>query len=59
MNSESSERKEKRVQNLKVETVGSPLGPNLFMYAGSFWQETILVFIVLHVERNYSLSWFC
>ena len=36
MNSETSEGEEKRVHNLEAETVVSPLGPNLFMYAGSF-----------------------
>ena len=36
MNSETSEGEEKRVHNLEVETVVSPLGLNLFMYAGSF-----------------------
>ena len=57
MNSETSEGKEKRVHNLEMETVVSPLGPNLFMYAESFWWETVLYFIVL--DRNYSLAWFC
>ena len=57
MNSETSEGKEKRVHNPEMETVVSPLGPNLFMYAESFWWETVLYFIVL--DRNYSLSWFC
>ena len=32
----NSEGKEKRVRNPEEETVFSPLGPNLFMYAGSF-----------------------
>ena len=36
MNSETSEGKEKGVCYLVAETVVSPLGPNLFMYAGSF-----------------------
>ena len=35
MNSETSIGKEKRVRNPEAETVFSPLGPNLFMYAGS------------------------
>ena len=42
MNSETSEGKEKRVCNPEMETVVSPLGPNLFMYAKSFWRETVL-----------------
>ena len=35
MNSETSEGKEKRVRNPEMETVVSPLGPNLVMYAES------------------------
>ena len=41
MNSETSEGKEKRVRNLETKTVVSSLGPNLFMYAESFWRETV------------------
>ena len=36
MKSGTSEGKEKRVCSPEAETVVSPLGPNLFMYAGSF-----------------------
>ena len=54
-----SEGKEKRVCNLGVETLVSPLGPNLFMYAGSFffggkpflyllcWKGIIFIIMVL------------
>ena len=42
MNSETREGKEERVRNPEMETVVRHLGPNLFMYAESFWWETIL-----------------
>ena len=51
--SETSEEK-RRVPNSEVEIVVSPLGPTCLYMFECFWQETILVLVVL--DKNYSLS---
>ena len=66
MNSEMNEGKEKRVCNPEVETVVSPLGPYLLMYAGSFLAGNHsciycagkeLFIIVVPLALRLTLSW--